>query len=98
MTARDVEALLLNRCATVARDSALSAVDQREANVFMLAASVMSSQFPEDCERLWRACEGYFLSHPGEQLEPEEVLQRGWVQDVSRLRLMLDRRLAEEGA
>lgn len=98
MTARDVEALLLNRCATVARDSALSAVDQREANVFMLAASVMSSQFPQECERLWRTCESYFLSHPGEQLEPEEVLQRGWVQDVSRLRLMLDRRLAEEGA
>ena len=96
MTARDFEALQLDRCATAARDTSLCAADQREANVFMLAASVMSSRFPQECESLWQACERYFSAHPGEQLEPDEVLRRGWVQDVSRLRLMLDRRLAEQ--
>ena len=38
MAARDLESALLARCAAVAREVTLVAQDQREANVFVLAA------------------------------------------------------------
>jgi hypothetical protein len=38
MSAKEVEADLLTRCAAVARDAMLFPYDQREANVFRLAA------------------------------------------------------------
>lgn len=94
MLARDVEALVLERCASVARDSSLSAVDQREANVFRVAAGAMSSVFQKERDGLWQASERYFLAHPGDRLPAVEVVRQGWVQDVSRLRLMLGRALA----
>ena len=45
MTARNLESTLLARCAVVAREVTPTAQDQREANVFRLAATVVQSQF-----------------------------------------------------
>lgn len=92
MTARDAESTLLARCSAVAREAAQSAQDQREANVFRLAAMVVQSRFPDESVRLMQASERYFASHPNEKLVPADVVRKGWVLSLPRLRDMLSHR------
>ena len=89
MNARDVESTLLARCAAVAREVAQTAQDQREANVFRLAAMVVRSRFPRESRSLMQASERYFAEYPDEKLVPAEVVRNGWVLSLPRLRDML---------
>jgi hypothetical protein len=91
--ARDAEATLLARCQAVARDGEQSARDQREANVFRLAAMVVRSRFPVESASLMRASEQYFARHPDEELASGDVLRKGWVLSLPRLRDMLEHSL-----
>lgn len=93
MTARELESALLTRCAVVAREATQAAQDQREANVFQLAAIVVQSRFPAESKCLTQASERYFASHPNERLASSEVVRRGWVMSLPRLRDMLSRQL-----
>lgn len=93
MTARELEAALLTRCAVAAREVAPTAQDQREANVFQLAAMVVRSRFPRESTSLMRASEQYFATHPSERLAPGDVVRNGWVQSLPRLRDMLSQQL-----
>ncbi|MFZ4536068.1 hypothetical protein [Propionivibrio sp.] len=93
MTAREVEAALLTRCAVAARESVPTAQDQREANMFQLAAMVVRSQFPRESTSLMRASEQYFATHPDERLTPGDVVRNGWVLSLPRLRDMLSHQL-----
>jgi len=93
VTARDAESALLARCSAVAQEAAPSAQDQREANVFRLAAMVVQSRFPNESKRLMQASEQYFTVHPNERLAPAEVVRKGWVLGLPRLRDMLSHRL-----
>ncbi len=94
VTAREVESALLARCAAVAREIAPTAQDQREANVFRLAAMVVQSRFPCESRRLMRASEQYFATHPDEGLAPADVVRIGWVSSLPRLRDMLSHQLS----
>ena len=94
MTARELESALLTRCAAVAKGAAPTAHDQREANVFRLAANAMQSQFPSESHRLLLASEQYFAQHPDDRLVAGAVIRNGWVLGLPRLRDMLARRLA----
>ena len=93
MSARDAESALLARCSAVAREVAQSAQDQREANVFRLAAMVVQSRFPSESMCLMRASERYFDAHPNERLAPADVVRKGWVRSLPRLGDMLRHRL-----
>ncbi len=86
MTAREVESALLARCSDVAQGRDLLAQDQREANVFRLAAMVVQSRFPSESSVLMSASDRYFALHPGERLHPAEVVRNGWVLSLPRLR------------
>lgn len=79
MTARDTESALLARCSVVAREAAQSAHDQREANVFRLAAMVVGSRFPSEAVCLMQVSERYFAAHPHDRLPPAEVVRKGWM-------------------
>lgn len=93
MSSRDLEYALLNRCAAVARQTSAHAADQREANVFRLAAMVVESRFPGESSSLMRASERYFDEHPNEKLPPQAVVENGWVFSLPRLREMLSQHL-----
>lgn len=93
MTARELEAELVSRCTVAARETAPTAQNQREANVFQLAAVVVRSQFPKESTRLLLASDRYFASHPSERLMPGEIVRNGWVTSMPRLRDMLSRQL-----
>lgn len=93
MSSRDAEAALLARCADVARECVRTAGDQREANVFRLAAMVVQSRFPRESQRLMRVSEQYFAAHPNERLAAAEVVSKGWVVGLPRLRDMLTQQL-----
>ena len=95
MVARGVELDLLSRCSVVARDDAPTALDQREANVFQLAAAVVRSQFPHEAKCLMLASERYFSLHPNERLVASDVIRKGWVTSLPRLRDMLSQKLYE---
>jgi hypothetical protein len=97
MEARDTEARLLARCAEVARGTLVSAQDSREANVFRLASLMADRQFSAAYRRLMAASQGYFDQHPGERLDPEDVVRKGWVVSLPRLRDMLREQLRREG-
>ena len=93
MSAREVESALLARCSAVARQPTQEARDQREANVFQVAAMLVRAQFPAESKSLAQSSERYFESHPNERLASAEVVQRGWVVSLPRLRDMLSRQL-----
>ncbi|TDM09652.1 MAG: hypothetical protein C4K60_10585 [Ideonella sp. MAG2] len=93
MSARDAESAMLARCAVVARQASQSAQDQREANVFRLAAMVVRSRFPGESQRLMQASERYFASYPHDRLAPADVVRKGWVLSLPRLRDMLSHKL-----
>jgi hypothetical protein len=93
MAARDAESALLARCSVVAQGGAQSAQNQREANVFRLAGMVVRSRFPRESECLMQASDRYFVSHPNERLAPADVVRKGWVLSLPRLRDMLSHQL-----
>jgi len=93
MSAREVEAAMLSRCAAAARDSELVARDQKEANVFRLAAMVVRCDCPTASTGLMRASDKYFARHPDDRLAAVDVVRNGWVFSLPRLRDMLSRRL-----
>lgn len=95
MNARDLESVLLNRCAATARDVMSAAQNQREANVFRLAAMVIQSRYPDESRQLMLASELYFTAHPDEKLAPVEAIRQGWIISLPRLRDMLSIRLSE---
>jgi len=95
VTAREVESAMLARCIAVARGIGSAAQDQREANVFRLAAIVVRSQFLRETGCLMLVSEQYFAEHPTERLTPGEVIRIGWVIGLPRLRDRLIRGLLE---
>lgn len=95
MKSRDLEFLLLERCASVARGEVVVPENQQEANVFLLASMVLGADFSRECNRLRESSDLYFSWHPGEKLEPDEVVRRGYVIGLPRLRDMLSRKLKE---
>ncbi|SOY70905.1 hypothetical protein [Cupriavidus taiwanensis] len=93
MHSRDVETAQFARCAAVAQGWDASAQNQREANVFRLAAMVLCSRFPIEAERLMAASGRYFLTHPAERLAAAEVVRLRWIISLPRLRDRLILRL-----
>lgn len=89
MDAREVESQLLTRCAQAARDPRASAENAVEANVFRLAGMVVRSEFPGEWRNLTATSQRYFDSHPGTLVEPGEVVRKGWVASLPRLRDLL---------
>ncbi|AKJ32108.1 hypothetical protein [Caldimonas brevitalea] len=96
MTARETESRLLARCVAAARGQVLAALDQREANVFGLTALVVQPHFPAEAAHLLQASERYFALHPGDKIEPAEVVRKGWVIGLPRWRDMLDLELRHQ--
>ncbi len=93
MNSRDDERNLLDRCTAGARDEISDPLDQREANVFRLAAMVLRPRFPVESARLMRASDRYFRQHPAELVPAADVVRKGWVLGLPRLRDMLTMQL-----
>lgn len=86
MSARDIGQALIERCLTAARDAQASAHDQREANVFRVAAGLIWGQFSAEALCLIRVSEHHFAQHPDHQLPAEVILHNRWVIGLPRLR------------
>lgn len=95
MDSRETEGMLLARCAAAARSTSATAENEREANVFRVAAMLLRRTFPQESAHLMDACNLYFGSHPDELLDAEEVVRNGWVFSLPRLRDMLTLRLRQ---
>lgn len=96
MTAREAENNMLMHCVTAARSLSVVAQDQREANVFRVAAMVVQSRLPAEAARLMQISEDYFLRHPADRLPAADVVRKGWVFSLPRLRDMLSHKLIKE--
>lgn len=96
MTSHDAEEILLDRCAQAGCGIGVGAQNQMEANVFRVASMIVISRFPAASERLLLASADYFATRPSEQLLAAEIVKRGWVDNLPRLKDMLSRRLRYE--
>ena len=95
MTARANEQELLHRCLSVARGATTSAENQLEANVFRLAALVIQSKFSHESMKLMEVSDRYFVTYPHEKLATVEVIRRGWMINLPRVRDRLIRKIEE---
>lgn len=75
MTARDGESKMLKRCATAARDLLPATQDQKEANVFRLAAMVVQFRFSAESVQLMQVSDRYFAQYPNDKLAAVDVLR-----------------------
>lgn len=89
MDSREQERLLLVRCAAIARGQEHVVRDQREANFVHVAGMILGSKLPQESERLMKSSASYFKDNLGEAIPPEEVVRKGWVISLPRLRSML---------
>jgi hypothetical protein len=80
---------MLARCTAVARGRMADVRGPEEANVFRVAAMVVQSRYPNESASLRDASDRYFLRHPGDRVEASEVVRKGWVISLPRLRDML---------
>ncbi len=94
-SARDEEAALIERCAAVAQGTETSARDIREANLFHLAGMIVGPRRRTEAARLLQASDRYFSARPADRLDSAEVVRRGWVSDLPRLRQLIELTLRE---
>lgn len=93
MTARQQEERLLAHCTAVAHGADVRARDQREANVFSVAAMILGRSLDRQARNLAQASERYFGAHPQDRLELGAVIRQGWIVSLPRLRDMLTRKI-----
>ncbi|MBP8275362.1 MAG: hypothetical protein KAX55_00515 [Propionivibrio sp.] len=93
MNARERESALLDRCVRVAQAGDGSASNGAEANVFRAAGSVLRSRLPVEAARLKAVSAAYFAQYPNEQLPTAELVRRGLVVSMPRLRDMLSQKM-----
>lgn len=93
MSFRAEDEELVERCTDAALHGLVAPLNQRDANVFRLAAMILRPKFPTESERLWGICEAYFSLHPSELVESAQVVRNGWVTSPPRFRDMLEFRL-----
>lgn len=87
--AREAEAELMNRCILAAHGEIRVADNARDANVFRVAAMVLPEGLGAQSRRLAAAAQAFFDSAPAEELDSGEVVRRGWVISLPRLRQTL---------
>ena len=75
MTARDGESEMLRRCAAAARAVLPAVQDQKEANVFRLAAMVVQFRFSAESVQLMQVSDRYFAQYPNDKLAAVDVLR-----------------------
>ena len=63
-----------------------------------VAAMVIGNGFPVSQKRLMEAAARYFEVHADEKVDTAEVVRRGWVLNLPRLRDRLERKLRDAGA
>ncbi len=94
MSARMLEAALLGRVGAVTKGGD-GAQDQREANVFRVAALLVRARHPRSSTDLMTASEHYFRQHPHQRLSAEDVVRKGWITSLPRWRDLLNAALRD---
>lgn len=90
---REAEEVMLMSCLEVAQGVREMPCSALQANVMRVAAMVIGSSFPVSKKRLSVAAGRYFETHPGKEVESVEVVRRGWVATLPRLRDRLEHKL-----
>lgn len=87
--ARTAEAMLLARCAAVARGEGATAPDARSANVFRLASSLLPPRRRAEAARLAGAADAFFATLPAAACSTADIVRQGWVVSLPRFRQQL---------
>ncbi len=95
LTGREQEALLVQRCVSVARGEPVVPTDARDANVFRVASMLLGREFEVETQQLRKSSERYFVAFPSEKVDTTQVLNNGWMIGLPRFRDRLERKLRE---
>ena len=95
LTGREQEALLIQRCVSLARGEPVAATDARDANVFRVASMLLGREFQVEAQQLRKSSERYFVEYPSEKVDTTQVLHNGWMIGLPRFRDRLERKLRE---
>lgn len=87
------EERLIDRCLAAARSDSVDAQDEREANVFRLAAVVIEPKFLAESKRLRAAAARFFACRSSLPLPVEEALDKAWIRSLPWLHDALVQRL-----
>ena len=90
---REAEEVMLMSCLEVAQGVREKPCSAQQANVMRVAAMVIGRSFPASQKRLSAAAARYFEAQPGEEVESAEIVRRGWVANLPRLRDRLEHKL-----
>ena len=90
---REAEEVMLMSCLEVAQGVREMPCSAQQANVMRVAAMVIGRSFPASQKRLSAAAARYFEAQPGEEVESAEIVRRGWVANLPRLRDRLEHKL-----
>lgn len=90
---REAEEVMLMSCLEVAQGVREKPCSAQQANVMRVAAMVIGRSFPASQKRLSAAAARYFEAHPGEEVESAEIVRRGWVSSLPRVRDRLEYKL-----
>lgn len=90
---REAEEVMLMSCLEVAQGVRAMPCSAQQANVMRVAAMVIGRSFPVSQKRLSEAAARYFEAHPGDKVESAEIVRRGWVSTLPRLRDRLEHKL-----
>ena len=92
MYAREQEDYLIQRCLNAGQNRT-EARDEREANVFHVAAMLLRQEFPQLAQQLQQHSTDYFHIHPEQKLPVAEVIRQGWLISLPRFQQALSLRL-----
>lgn len=90
---REAEEVMLMSCLEVAQGVREKPCSAQQANVMRVAAMVIGRSFPASQKRPSAAAARYFEAQPGEEVESAEIVRRGWVANLPRLRDRLEHKL-----
>lgn len=96
--ARTTEDTLLKQCASASLGLWRAPCSQVEANVYHVAARLVHIRHPDAAHNLMQAADAYFAKHPDEHLDSAEVIRRGWIVGLPRLRDRLERLLNRQAS
>lgn len=95
MDIRQSETELIEKCVWLATGKQHHATNSKEANIFLVASSLVKSLHPQASGLLGVASSSYFEVYPDQKMDVQHILKQKWIVSLPRLKSRLCARLSQ---